>query len=726
LSKIRVYQLAKRLEMSSKDLISELEDLGVTVKNHMSVLEEDDEKLIMDLMTENEEKSDKLSKKTKMPKSDKKENTVKAEEKDEGFKKSNKPVKKMEPQGERKVEKIEEKKVEKKEKPKEAAVVHDENTIFINVLSMTLRELAETIKVPINKIIQESFVKGQILNPNQRMEFEECAEFAEKYGKKLEIEDTGDILDEKEDDLEKHLKEYYEKIYSEKKSELINRPPVVTVMGHVDHGKTTLLDFIRSARVADSEAGGITQAIGAYQVKTKGRYITFIDTPGHEAFTEMRARGAQATDLVILVVAADDGVMPQTEEAYNHAKEAKVPIIVAINKIDKPNANIDHTMQQLSSKLQLLPEEWGGDTVTVPISAKKGTGVDDLLDMVILAADMEEIRCYPKGRARGVIVESELDPKVGPTATCIIKDGTLRIGQYFVSGNTWGKVKALNDSNGKRIKEAGPSDPVKILGFNNVPDSHSILYVVESAATARQVVEKVQEREKANLLKRKHISLEEFYDMVKEGERQTLKILIKADSYGTVEALRNALGKLQTEEITIEIVHSGIGAITSTDVLLAAASDAVVLGFKVKVDQKSKQEADKEDVQIRSYDIIFDMIEDVKKALQGMLAPEQVAQTVGHGEVLQVFKVRKVGSIAGILLTEGFVEKHSKAKVYRNGIEIFNGSLESLKRFQSDAAKVEAPKECGIKFENFNDITEGDELEFYNINEVERELEFRS
>jgi translation initiation factor IF-2 len=721
LSKIRVYQLAKRLEMSSKDLISELEDLGVTVKNHMSVLEEEDEKLIMDLMTENESKGEKSSKKTKMPKSDKKENTVKVEEKEEVNKKGNKTIKKEETQVEQKPEK---KEMAEEEKVKEAAV-YDENTIFINVLSMTLRELAETIKVPINKIIQESFVKGQILNPNQRMEFEECAEFAEKYGKKLEIEDTGDILEEKEDDLEKHLKEYYEKIYNDKKNELIGRPPVVTVMGHVDHGKTTLLDHIRSARVADSEAGGITQAIGAYQVKTKDRYITFIDTPGHEAFTEMRARGAQATDLVILVVAADDGVMPQTEEAYNHAKEAKVPIIVAINKIDKPNANIDHTMQQLSSKLQLLPEEWGGDTVTVPISAKKGTGIDDLLDMVLLAADMEEIQCYPKGRARGVIVESELDPKIGPTATCIIKDGTLRIGQYFVSGNTWGKVKALNDSNGKRIKEAGPSDPVKILGFNAVPDAHSILYVVESASTARQVVEKVQEREKANLLKRKHISLEEFYDMVKDGERQTLKILIKADSYGTVEALRNALGKLQTEEITIEIVHSGIGAVTATDVLLAAASDAVVLGFKVKVDQKSKIEADKEDVQIRSYDIIFDMIEDVKKALQGMLAPEQVAQTVGHGEVKQVFKVRKVGSIAGILLTDGFVEKHSRVRIYRNGIEIHNGELESLKRFQNDAAKVEAPKECGIKLVNFNDISEGDELEFYNINEVERELEFR-
>ncbi len=717
MSKIRIYQLAKRLDMSSKDLITELEELGIQVKNHMSALDEDDEKLVMDLMDEGAETEEKVAKKTKMPKSDKKENPTKVETKPkkEQIKeeKVEKPVKKA----------PKEKEPVKEEEPKKKE--DDENVVYINVLSMTLRELAETIKVPINKIIQESFAKGKILNPNQKMEFEECVELALKYGKRIEIEEGEELLDEKEDDLEKHLKDYYEKIYSERSSELVNRPPVVTVMGHVDHGKTTLLDHIRSSRVAESEAGGITQAIGAYQVQCKKNNITFIDTPGHEAFTEMRARGAQATDIVILVVAADDGVMPQTEEAYNHAKEAKVPIIVAINKIDKPNANIDLTKQQISSKLHLVPEDWGGDTVTVSISAKTGEGIDDLLEMVGLMSEMQDIKCYPKGRARGVIVESELDPKIGPTATCIIKDGTLRIGQYFVCGNTWGKIKALNDAKGKRIKEAGPSDPVSILGFNNVPDSHSILYVVESATTARSVVEKVQEREKANQLKRKHISLEEFYDMVKEGERQVLKILMKADSYGTVEALRNAIGKLQTEEITIEIVHAGIGAITPTDVMLAAASDAVILGFKVKVDQKSKHEAEKEEVQIRSYDIIFDLIEDVKKALQGMLTPEEVAQTVGHGEVKQIFKVRKVGTIAGIILTDGFVEKRSKVRIYRNGIEVFNGALDSLKRFQSDASKVEAPKECGIKLVNFNDIAEGDELEFYNINEVERELEFR-
>ncbi len=722
LSKIRIYQLAKRLGMPSKELVNELKELGITVKNHMSVLSEDDEKLVMDLLSEGEdsEKESTKTKKTKMPKTEKKEQKLK-EEKEEASPKK-KPKEKA-TEGPVEEDEVAEKKEKKKEETGEET---EENVVYINALSMTLRELAETINVPINKIIQESFKSGTILNPNQKLDYEECAEMAQKYDVKLEISEGEDLVDEKEDDLEKHLKAYYEEAYENRAEDLVKRPPVVTVMGHVDHGKTTLLDHIRSARVAESEAGGITQAIGAYQVMCNKKPITFIDTPGHEAFTEMRARGAQATDIVILVVAADDGVMPQTEEAYNHAKEAKVPIIVAINKIDKPNANMDLTKQQLASKLQLVPEDWGGDTITVPISAKKGEGIEELLEMVSLLAEMQDIKCYPKGKARGVIVESELNPKIGPTATCIVKDGKLRVGQYFVCGNTWGKVKAIHDDKGKSAKEANPSDPVNLLGFNDVPDAHSILYVVESASTARSVVSKVKEREKANQLKRKHISLEEFYDMVKEGERKILKILVKADSYGTVEALRNAISKLQTDEITIEIVHAGIGAVRSTDVMLAAASDAVILSFKVKVDQKARDEAEKEEVQIRSYDVIFYLIEDLKKALQGMLEPEKVARTVGHGEVKKTFKVRKVGTIAGIVVTDGYIERKSRVKIYRNGLEVHHGTLDSLKRFQNDASRVDAPKECGIKLENYNEINVGDELEFINIDEVERELEFKN
>lgn len=695
MGKMRVYEIAKLMDISSKDLIEELKKHGIIVKNHMSVLEEDQEQRIFEIYDNKSKPSES-------------ESESEGEEKDI-------------PENKKDVVKL-----EKKEENKQGTNNDkNEKVVYINVLSMTLRELAETIKVPVNKIIQESFSKGIILNPNQKMEFEECVELALKYGVTIEIKEDEEIVEMKEDDIEKSLKDYFTDLYTEKKSALIIRPPVVTVMGHVDHGKTTLLDNIRSERVADSEAGGITQAIGAYQVNYNGNRITFIDTPGHEAFTEMRARGAQATDIVVLVIAADDGVMPQTVEAYNHAKEAKVPIIVAINKIDKPNANIELTKQQMVSKLNLVPEDWGGDTVTVNISAKKGEGIDELLDMILLISEMADIKCYPKGRSRGVIVESSLDQRIGATATCILKDGVLRVGHYFVAGNTWGKIRAIKDYKGNTLKEAHPSDPVELLGFNEVPDSHSILYVVESASRARNIVEKVKLREKADMLKRKHISLEEFYDMVKESERKVLKIVIKADSFGTVEALRNAIAKLQTEEITIEIVHAGIGAVTSMDVLLASASDAIILGFKVRVDRKTYNEAEKEKVQIRTYDIIFTMVEDVKKGLQGMLEPEKVEQIIGHGEVKKIYKVKKVGNIAGIQLDEGYVERTSRVRIYRNGIEIFNGELDSLKHFQNDAKRVEAPQECGIKFKNFDEISENDELEFYMINEVERQLEFK-
>ncbi len=696
MGKMRVYEIAKLMDISSKDLIEELTKHGIFVKNHMSVLEEEEEKKILEIF-------------------DKKSESEIVEDKDETVVTEVKENEKSKLSVDEK--KADKRKEESKSQPKD-------KVIYVNVLSMSLRELAETMKIPVNKIIQESFSKGIILNPNKKMEFEECVELAGKYGIAIEIAEDEDIVDIKEDDIEKDLKGYFDNLYEEKKSGLINRPPVVTVMGHVDHGKTTLLDSIRAERVAESEAGGITQAIGAYQVNCNGHKITFIDTPGHEAFTEMRARGAQATDIVVLVIAADDGVMPQTVEAFNHAKEAKVPIIVAINKIDKPNANIDLTKQQMVSKLNLVPEDWGGDTVTVNISAKKGEGIEELLDMILLISEMADIKCYPKGRSRGVIVESSLDQKIGATATCIFKDGVLRVGQYFVAGNTWGKVRAIKDYKGRPVKEAHPSDPVEILGFGEVPDSHSILYVVESASRARNIVEKIKLREKADMLKRKHISLEEFYDMVKENERKILKIVIKADSFGTVEALRNAIAKLQTDEITIEIVHAGIGAVTSMDVLLASASDAIILGFKVRVDRKTYGEAEREKVQIRTYDIIFSMVEDVKKGLQGMLEPEKVEQIIGHGVIKKIYKVKKVGTIAGVQLDEGFVEKQSKVRVYRNGIEIFNGDLDSLKHFQNDAKRVEAPQECGIRFKNFDEVSEEDELEFYAINEVERQLEF--
>jgi len=725
LAKIRIYELAKQLGMPSKELIDELRELGLEAKNHMAVIDEEQTKILVDLFTNKTQSTEKPAE----PVVEEKKPAASEPVKPSGaVKEEPKAIEKKEPEKAVK---------EKKEEPetanrlqKEPAVTHtpakkdNENVLFVNVLSMTVRELAEMMKIPVNKIIQDSFSKGIMMNPNQRLEYDNFAELAKKYGITVKISEEEELVEKKEDDSERQLRSYYDSLYKDKKHEMQCRPAVVTVMGHVDHGKTTLLDRIRKARVAEGEAGGITQEIGAYQVEYKNQKITFIDTPGHEAFTEMRARGAQATDLVVLVIAADDGVMPQTEEAYNHAKEANVPVIVAINKVDKPNANVELTKQQMVSKLHLVPEDWGGDTVTVNISAKKGEGIEDLLEMILLVSEMANIRCHAKGKARGIIIESRLDPKVGPTATCILKDGVLRVGNYFVAGNTWGKVKALINDKGKQIKEGKPSEAVRIIGIDQVPDAHSILYVVESPNVAKSIVERIHLKEKADQLKRKHISLEEFYKMVKDGDHKALKILIKADSYGTVEALKSAIARLQTAEITIEIVHSGIGAVSPSDVMLASASDGVILGFKVKIDKKAESDAEREKVQIKTYDIIFNLIEDVKKALLGMLEPDKVEEVTGHGEVRQAFRIKKVGTIAGVQMLDGFVEKASKVKIFRNNIEIFRGVLESLKHFQDDVQRVEAPQECGIRFTSFDDVNENDELEFFQIKEVKRKLEF--
>ncbi len=454
MAKIRIYELAKQLGMPSKELIDELRELGLEAKNHMAVIDEEQTKILVDLFTNKTQSTEKPAE----PVVEEKKPAASEPVKPSGaVKEEPKAIEKKEPEKAVK---------EKKEEPetanrlqKEPTVTHtpakkdNENVLFVNVLSMTVRELAEMMKIPVNKIIQDSFSKGIMMNPNQRLEYDNFAELAKKYGITVKISEEEELVEKKEDDSERQLRSYYDSLYKDKKHEMQCRPAVVTVMGHVDHGKTTLLDRIRKARVAEGEAGGITQEIGAYQVEYKNQKITFIDTPGHEAFTEMRARGAQATDLVVLVIAADDGVMPQTEEAYNHAKEANVPVIVAINKVDKPNANVELTKQQMVSKLHLVPEDWGGDTVTVNISAKKGEGIEDLLEMILLVSEMANIRCHAKGKARGIIIESRLDPKVGPTATCILKDGVLRVGNYFVAGNTWGKVKALINDKGKQINE---------------------------------------------------------------------------------------------------------------------------------------------------------------------------------------------------------------------------------------------------------------------------------
>jgi translation initiation factor IF-2 len=580
--KARVYELAKRLNITARELLDELEELGVTVKNHMSVLDEETVNIIVGLYEE--------EKKELLRKAEKAKNKIQEKE----------------------VKKLEKKLVSKEEPPveKKIPVEHKVRTIKLKSNEFKLDVLAKKINVPISKVIKDQFMNGIILRPGQILSLEDAMNIAKNYEWEVEL------VHEEEINPFESISNSYAEAYKES-SRLVQRPPVVTVMGHVDHGKTTLLDRIRKAKVAEDEIGGITQTIGAYQVEIRNKKITFIDTPGHEAFTEMRARGAQATDIVVLVVAADDGVMPQTIEAYNHAKTANVPIIVAINKVDKPNANVDLTKQQLASKLGLVPEDWGGDTVTVPVSAKTGKGVEDLLEMILLVAEVADVKCIPEGNARGIIIDSRLDKAVGPLATLVVKDGVLRPGDYVVAGSASGRVKALINEHGKRIKEAYPSDPVQIIGFDEVPDVHSIVYAVENLDTSRSLAEyaKKQAQKEKSVTTRRHIRLEEFLSMTgNTDEKKDLKLILKADSFGTVEALKQAMAKLENKDVRIEVVHSGIGSVNSSDVMLASASDAVIMGFKVKPDAQARKQAEVEGVQIKVYEIIFNLIDDLKKA----------------------------------------------------------------------------------------------------------------
>jgi len=671
--KVRVYELAHKLGLDSKELIEELESWGITVKSHMSALDEETVNLILEAFEE------------------------------EPAKPAPKPSKSK-------------KKKEEEEEEEEIAEIELPSS------ELRLDVLASKLGISQNQIIKDMFMKGMTLRPGQELTKSQAEEIALNYNALLEVIKSEEETEKPEEKEVDELELYYKKLYEEHPDELVERPPVVTVMGHVDHGKTTLLDRIRKTNVAEREAGGITQSIGAYQVEFSGKKITFIDTPGHEAFTAMRARGAQATDIVVLVVAADDGVMPQTVEAFDHAKNANVPIIVAINKIDKPNANIEYTKQQLASQLGLVAEDWGGDTVMIPMSAKTGAGVEDLLEMILIVAEMSQIKCYPKGRARGVIIESKLDKARGPVATVIVRDGVLRRGDYIVAGATMGRVRSLLNDKGENVNEAHPSDPVQVLGFEEVPDVHSVLYVVESLAKAREIVERRKERMKKPLKRR--IKLEEFLKMMEGEEKKKLNLIIKADSFGTVEALKKALLKLKAKEVEIEVIHSGIGNVNASDVMLAEASNAVVIGFRVRVDGAARKEAEKEGIQIRTYDVIFDLVEDVKLAMEGLLEPETVEEFTGRGEVKKVFSISKVGKIAGVVMQEGYVEKSGFVKVYRKSREIFKGSIESLKHYKEDVLRVEAPQECGIKLAGFDDIQEGDELEFYVHKKVKRELTF--
>ncbi|WP_174735048.1 translation initiation factor IF-2 [Mesobacillus harenae] len=574
--------------------------------------------------------------------------------------------------------------------------------------SLTVAELAKKLYREPSEIIKKLFMLGVMATINQELDKDAIELIATDYGVEVEEEILIDTTD-----LEVYFTE-------DEAADMIERPSVVTIMGHVDHGKTTLLDSIRHTKVTAGEAGGITQHIGAYQVEDKGKKITFLDTPGHAAFTTMRARGAKITDITILVVAADDGVMPQTVEAINHAKAAEVPIIVAVNKMDKPGANPDRVMQELSDH-GLVPEAWGGETIFVPISALKGDGIDSLLEMILLVGEVEEYKANPNRNAVGTVIEAQLDKGRGSAATLLVQNGTLKVGDPIVVGNTFGRVRAMVSDLGRRVKEAGPSTPVEITGLNDVPLAGDRFVVFKDEKTARQVGEaryslalQAQRSEKAR------VSLDNLFEHMKQGEMKDLNLIVKADVQGSVEALAAALQKLDVEGVNVRIIHTGVGAINESDITLAAASNAIVIGFNVRPDNNAKRAADSESVDIRLHRIIYKVIEEIESAMKGMLDPEFQEKIIGQAEVRQTFKVSKIGTIAGSYVTEGKITRDSGIRLIRDGIVIFEGVIDDLKRFKDDAKEVAQGYECGITIKNFKDVKEGDVIEAYIMEEVER------
>ncbi|ORX24204.1 MULTISPECIES: translation initiation factor IF-2 [unclassified Thermoanaerobacterium] len=679
MSKTRVYELAKELKITSKELISKLNDLDINVKNHMSTLEDDEVSLIIDLLTEKEEKeTDEL--------------VEEYDEIDEKPKKSNKKQKKSDAK----------KAKDDNNKPQDDSVKIISIPAFI-----TVKELSEKMKINPSDIIKKLISKGIMVTINQQIDYENASQIAEEYGflleKKEENEDNLEIIDKEDDE-----------------KDLLPRPPVITVMGHVDHGKTSLLDAIRKTNVTQREAGGITQHIGASVVEINGKKVVFLDTPGHEAFTAMRARGASVTDIAVLVVAADDGVMPQTIEAINHAKAANVPIIVAINKIDKPNANPDRVKQELV-EYGLVPEDWGGSTICVNVSAQKNIGLDDLLEMILLEAEMLELKANPNRPARGTIIEAQLDKNRGPVATVLVQKGTLKTGDVIIAGTAYGKVRAMFDDKGRKVKKASPSIPVEVLGLSDVPKAGDILVVLDDEKKARSIAEKRKEKfREEEMMQKQKISLDELFNQIKEGNVKELNIILKADVQGSVEALKSSIEQLSNDDVRLRVIHGAVGAITETDVMFASASNAIIIGFNVRPDSKAKSLAEKEKVDIRLYRVIYDAIDDLKAAMKGMLEPEYREKELGKAEVRAVFRVPNVGNVAGCYVVEGKISRNANIRLVRDGIVIFEGKISSLKRFKDDVKEVQSGFECGIGIERFNDIKEGDVLEAYQMEEIPR------
>ena len=738
MTKMRVHEVAKQYNLSSKEVMWALGKINVEVKSHMSMVENTDIEKILKHLNINQQKEINKERNVeevkKKPASDVpatantdtakdvpiKTNTDTA--KKETKKEAKKEDKKTDKKGKNESKAVNKKAVpqvkskpSKNKKNKKSKAKGDRSIIptdnrpkdLIIKDKIVVQDLADELDVSGTELIKKLITLGYMATINQEIDFDTAAIVASEYDVNLtlEIDEALSILRDEPDD----------------EGSKVERPPVVTVMGHVDHGKTSLLDTIRNKNVVSTEAGGITQHIGAYQVKVGEKKITFLDTPGHEAFTAMRARGAQATDIAILVVAADDGVKPQTIEAINHAKAAKVPIIVAINKVDKPGANPDKVKQELTDQ-GLVAEEWGGQTIMVPVSAKKKQGIDQLLEMILLVAEMEEIKANPNRDAVGVVIEAKLDKGRGPVATILIQKGTIKVGDSLMAGASFGKVRAMINDQGIRIKKAVPSTPVEILGLSDVPESGETVRVVDEKLI-RDLAGKIKDLKREEELKKtRPVSLEDFFKQMEADEVKELKVIVKADVHGSVEAMQQSLHQLGNEEVKILIIHGGVGAITETDVMLASTSGAIIIGFNVMPDINARKAAETKQVDIRAYRIIYEALDDIKKAMSGLLDPEIKEVVIGRAEIRAVFKVPKAGAVAGAYVTDGKFISTAYIRIIRNGIVIHEGKIDSLRRFKDDVKEVSHGYECGIGIENFNDIKEEDIIEAYKYEEIKREL----
>ena len=721
MSKKRIYEYAKELNLKSKEIIDELKSMNVEVSNHMQALEDDQIKALDKKFKKEQNTDDKQNTQNNHQKSNNKQNQNnkgnqsnkdKQNNKGNHQKNNNQQKNQNKKNGQNNKGKQQNKNNKNNKNNKQQSQASEPKEMPSKITyqeGITVGELAEKLNVESSGIIKKLFLLGIMANINQSLDEETLELIADDYGVEIEQEVVID-----EEDLS---------IYFDDETEdpdAIERPAVVTIMGHVDHGKTTLLDSIRHTKVTEGEAGGITQHIGAYQIENGGKKITFLDTPGHAAFTTMRARGAQVTDITILVVAADDGVMPQTIEAINHAKEAEVPTIVAVNKIDKPTANPDRVMQELT-EYGLIPEDWGGDTIFVPLSALSGDGIEDLLEMIGLVAEVQELKANPDKRVVGTVIEAELDKSRGPAASLLVQNGTLNVGDSIVVGNTYGRIRAMVNDLGKRIKSAGPSTPVEITGINDVPLAGDRFVVFSDEKQARRIGEArheasvIQQRQES-----KNVSLDNLFEQMKQGEMKDLNVIIKGDVQGSVEALAASLMKIDVEGVNVRIIHTAVGAVNESDVTLANASNGIIIGFNVRPDAGAKRAAEAENVDMRLHRVIYNVIEEIESAMKGLLDPEYEEQVIGQAEVRQTFKVSKVGTIAGSYVTEGKITRNAGVRVIRDGIVLFEGELDTLKRFKDDAKEVAQGYECGITIEKYNDLKEGDIIEAFEMVEIQR------